>query len=376
MEMRTLEGEGPGMRRRPRQREAGETGPADAGDARTAGTDSDGLGPLHGAAIRGLNVLVALVGLVLTAPLFLVIAIAVKLDSSGPVFFRQLRVGVDRRGGDPNTACPGANRRTDDLGGRPFVIYKFRTMHVDAEATCGPTWASPDDERTTRVGRFLRRHRLDELPQLGNALKGDMAIVGPRPERPAFFQQLRGEFDEYPRRQSVLPGITGWAQINRETDQSLSDAEKKLRYDLEYLERRSLWFDAYIMLRTPLVMLRRDRLGGAPERRDTPDHAAPWIHDHATSGDGSGRAVVPGARQERLRVPTGSGPAGSGRVSAAGPPLTNRAAGIKRIPGRDPPARPPGGTAASPRPGASPEPPRLRPSWRRRPPRRRRGPWR
>ena len=376
MELRTLEDRGLGMRYRPRQREAGATGPADAGDARTARTDTDGLGSLHSAALRGLNVLVALVGLVLTAPLLLVIGIAVKLDSPGPVFFRQLRVGVDRRGGGPARAGSRADRRTDDLGGRPFVIYKFRTMHVDAEATCGPTWASRDDARTTRVGRFLRRHRLDELPQLGNALKGDMAIVGPRPERPAFFHQLRREFHEYPRRQSVLPGITGWAQINRETDQSLCDAEKKLRYDLEYLERRSLWFDAYIMLATPLVMLRRDRLGGASDRRGTADHTPPSTHDHGTSGDGSGRPVVPGARHEHLSVPTGSGPAGPEGVSLARPSLTSRPACTKRIPGRDPPARPPEGTAASPRPGASSEPPRLRPSWRRPPPRRRRGPWR
>lgn len=232
------------------------------------------LPPLHEGALRALNLVAALVGLVLISPLLLAIALAVKLDSRGPVLYRQLRVGVDRRRrGEEERSDP--SRRTGDLGGVPFVIYKFRTMEVDAEEGSGPTWAAPDDHRTTRVGCFLRRHRLDELPQLWNVVRGEMAIVGPRPERPLFFQKLREEIDRYPHRQTVPPGITGWAQINRDADRSVDDVHEKLRYDLEYLERRSLWFDTYIMLKTPLVMLRRElltRRGSSHADRGEPDH--------------------------------------------------------------------------------------------------------
>lgn len=224
------------------------------------------LDPLQEAALKILDRLVAFAGLVVAAPVLLLIAIAVKADSRGPVLHRQLRVGKDRRNGTSPTDDE-AGRRTGDLGGRPFVIYKFRTMHVDAEEDCGPTWASSEDDRTTRIGGFLRRHRLDELPQLWNVLKGDMAIVGPRPERPAIFQRLREEIDGYDRRQAVRPGITGWAQINRPKDQSVDDVEQKLRYDLDYLEHRSLGVDIRIMLKTPLVMLDPDLVGEARTAR-------------------------------------------------------------------------------------------------------------
>lgn len=214
-------------------------------------------GALHEAALRLLNLTVAVVSLVLLAPLLVAIAVAVKLDSPGPILYRQLRVGVDRRREDGDGIRDAANR-TGDLGGKPFALYKFRTMEVDAEDESGPSWSGREDDRVTRVGRFLRRHRLDELPQLWNVVKGEMAVVGPRPERPVFFQRLREVFDAYPKRQTVPPGITGWAQVNRDSDTCLSDVEHKLRYDLEYLRRRSLWFDAYVMLRTPIVMLRRE----------------------------------------------------------------------------------------------------------------------
>jgi lipopolysaccharide/colanic/teichoic acid biosynthesis glycosyltransferase len=207
--------------------------------------------------LRAVDRLVALAGLVLAAPLLLLIAVSVKTDSRGPVLHRQLRVGKDRRNGTSPTDGE-AGRRTGDLGGRPFVLYKFRTMHVDAEEDSGPTWSSSEDDRTTGVGGFLRRHRLDELPQLWNVLKGDMAVVGPRPERPAIFQRLREQIDGYGRRQAVRPGITGWAQINRPKDQSVDDVERKLRYDLDYVEHRSLGVDLWIMLKTPLVMLDPD----------------------------------------------------------------------------------------------------------------------
>ncbi len=196
--------------------------------------------------------------LALLSPLILLIAIAIKLDTKGPVLYRQLRIGLDRRGvrGDGQD---GFSRRTADLGGRPFTIYKFRTMHVDAERETGPVWSSPDDERVTRVGRFLRRYRLDEIPQFLNVLRGDMAIVGPRPERPSFVHTLRDQVEGYLLRQRVRPGITGWAQVNQEPDQTVDDVKAKLRYDLEYLHRRSLTFDMRIMIRTLPVMLDRMR---------------------------------------------------------------------------------------------------------------------
>ena len=212
------------------------------------------------------NATVALLGLVLFSPLMLVIAVAIKLDSPGPVLYRQLRVGLDRRG---LARDEDGGRRTLDLGGRPFMLYKFRTMRVDAEAETGPTWSSSDDHRVTRVGRFLRRHRLDELPQLWNVVKGEMSIVGPRPERPSLVSYLREEVDGYPLRQKVLPGITGWAQVNRESDQTVDDVRSKLRFDLEYMEERSLMFDLRIMARTVPVMLERDSLGrGERTRRE------------------------------------------------------------------------------------------------------------
>lgn len=255
------------------------------------------LGPLHEAASRALDKLVALVVLVVASPLMLVIALAIKMDSNGPVLYRQLRVGKDRRRRTPITDDGDPDRRTGDLGGRPFVLHKFRTMHVDAEADCGPTWSGSDDDRTTRVGRFLRRHRLDELPQLYDVLRGEMSIVGPRPERPGFFQQLRQEIERYRWRQTVRPGITGWAQINRPGDGSVEDVERKLRYDLEYLERRSLWFDLWIMIRTPLVMARPELIEGRREagrdEKDLPGDSRPDPPPVRSPVAGDGRRSTP-----------------------------------------------------------------------------------
>ncbi|MDX1576837.1 MAG: sugar transferase [Gemmatimonadota bacterium] len=228
------------------------------------------------AALRVLNLTVAAVGLLIAAPVMVAIAAAIKATSPGPVLYRQLRVGLDRRNSSARDDSESdGGRRTGDLGGRPFVMYKFRTMITDAEADGGPRWADPDDERSTAFGRFLRRHRLDELPQLWNVLKGDMAVVGPRPERPLFVQQLRETVDGYSHRHRVRPGITGWAQVNREPDRSVDDVEVKLRYDFDYLRRRSIWFDSYIMLRTPLVMARREET--ADVRRSRPRRNRP--HD-------------------------------------------------------------------------------------------------
>lgn len=202
-------------------------------------------------ASRVLNLLVAAVGLVLTFPLMLVIALAVKLTSRGPVLYKQTRVGLDRR--RSGNAGSLEQRRQSDTGGRLFTIYKFRTMTVSRERA--EVWATPDDPRVTPVGGILRKYRLDELPQLWNVLKGDMNIVGPRPEQPGIFAELRGQIHRYDTRQQVLPGITGWAQVNHGYGQDLDDVRTKLNLDLEYLERKSAWEDFKIMIRTVPVMI-------------------------------------------------------------------------------------------------------------------------
>lgn len=208
---------------------------------------------------RALDVVISSLALLVLAPFAVLVAIAIRLDSRGPILYRQLRIGIDRR--DDLLDEEALSRRTADLGGRPFTIYKFRTMRLDAERETGPVWATPDDERVTRVGRILRRYRIDELPQLWNVLHGDMSIVGPRPERPLFVHRLRSEVEGYPLRHRVRPGITGWAQVNQEPDQTVDDVKGKLRYDLEYLQKRSVRFDLRIMLRTLPVMVQRVRLG-------------------------------------------------------------------------------------------------------------------
>lgn len=202
---------------------------------------------------RGLNLLVGAVGILLTWPLMVLIAVAVKLSSPGPVLFTQLRVGVDRRSGTSPVPMNGGNQRRRNLGGRPFRIYKFRTMTVQAP-DAGQVWAARDDPRVTGVGRILRRFRLDELPQLFNVVLGDMNVVGPRPEQPEIFRNLRASLPDYSRRQQVLPGITGWAQVNQESDQTLDDVASKLRYDLEYVGSRSPLGDLKIMAWTVPVM--------------------------------------------------------------------------------------------------------------------------
>ncbi|MGA3213124.1 MAG: TIGR03013 family XrtA/PEP-CTERM system glycosyltransferase [Terriglobales bacterium] len=175
--------------------------------------------------------------LVLVLPLFPFIALAIKLTSRGPVFYSQARVGGR---------------------GRIFHCYKFRTMRSDAEADTGPTWANDDDPRITRVGRFLRKSRLDELPQLWNVLRGDMLFVGPRPERPEFVNWLSEEIPYYGLRHVVRPGITGWAQVRYRYGNTVDDAREKLKYDLFYIKHVSLGLDLWIMFETiKTVLLRR-----------------------------------------------------------------------------------------------------------------------
>jgi lipopolysaccharide/colanic/teichoic acid biosynthesis glycosyltransferase len=203
---------------------------------------------------RVLNIVVALVLIALTAPLMIVVAVLVKLGSPGPAIYTQPRVGLDRRGG--RASGRAGERRRDDLGGRIFTIYKFRTMTLESRGA-KQRWATKDDARVTRLGRILRATRIDELPQLFNVLKGDMNIVGPRPEQPEIFGKLREEVDAYHERQKVLPGITGWAQVNQGYDTSVDDVRRKVELDLEYIGKRSAVEDLAIMARTFPVMVGR-----------------------------------------------------------------------------------------------------------------------
>jgi lipopolysaccharide/colanic/teichoic acid biosynthesis glycosyltransferase len=204
---------------------------------------------------RALNVTLAVIALVVLAPVYIFLAILVKLTSRGPVFYSQTRIGIDRRAG---RASAPSHRRIQDLGGQVFTIYKFRTMYVNAEQHSGAVWAAKADPRVTRVGQWLRKYRLDELPQLINVLKGDMNIVGPRPERPSIFLKMCKEIPDYAYRQRAKPGITGLAQINQHYDSSVDDVKNKLRFDLLYLRRQGLLEDLKIMLKTvPVILFKR-----------------------------------------------------------------------------------------------------------------------
>ena len=205
--------------------------------------------------VRLLNVAASTLLLVLALPVMLVIAVLVKLTSPGPVLFKQTRVGVDRRG---PASAPAHWRRTFDYGGRLFTMYKFRTMAAADPDNPLQVWAQPDDPRVTPLGRVLRRFRLDELPQLFNVLKGDMNLVGPRPEQPRIFAELRDQVQRYPERQRVLPGITGWAQVKLPYDTTVDDVRNKVTLDLEYIATRSVRRDLQILLLTvPVMLLRR-----------------------------------------------------------------------------------------------------------------------
>jgi sugar transferase (PEP-CTERM system associated) len=182
------------------------------------------------------DILASIFGLLLSLPLLALIALAIRLTSPGPFLYRQKRVGRD---------------------GVVFDCYKFRTMRADAEADTGPTWAGDDDSRITPVGRFLRQSHMDEIPQLWNVLKGDMSLVGPRPERPEFVAALGRQIPFYFLRQTVRPGITGWAQIRYKYGNSVEDMKEKLRYDLFYIKNISIGLDCLIILHTLKVTLLR-----------------------------------------------------------------------------------------------------------------------
>jgi sugar transferase (PEP-CTERM system associated) len=181
---------------------------------------------------------VALIGALLSLPIAIITAVLIKIDSRGPVFYKQERVGKN---------------------GRPFTLIKFRSMRVDAEKD-GPVWAKTEDERTTRVGRIIRKIRVDEIPQFWSILRGDMNFVGPRPERPHFVAQLAQEIPFYEQRHLIPPGLTGWAQIKYPYGASIEDARQKLQYDLYYIKNQSLVLDAIILFETiKIIMFGRGR---------------------------------------------------------------------------------------------------------------------
>jgi sugar transferase (PEP-CTERM system associated) len=183
---------------------------------------------------RIFDVVLAISGIVLSLPFLLIVPILIKLDSRGPVLLRQKRVGE---------------------GEKIFTLYKFRTMIADAEKDTGPVWSQTGDNRITRIGKFLRKSRLDEIPQLFNVLRGDMSFIGPRPERPFFVESLKRQIPYYSERHCVKPGITGWAQVRYEYGDSIEDAIEKLRYDLYYIKHLSIFLDLLIILDTIKVIL-------------------------------------------------------------------------------------------------------------------------
>ncbi|MBN1825707.1 MAG: sugar transferase [Candidatus Eisenbacteria bacterium] len=198
--------------------------------------------------------------LIVLLPFLAFVAVAIRLSSSGPIIYRQVRIGQNRRGmsrgGGASTSYYDVyDRRTLDLPGKPFIIFKFRTMVDGAENRFGPIWASKNDPRITLLGRVLRKLRVDELPQLINVVKGDMSLVGPRPERPTFVRDLIDEIPEYAVRLRVKPGITGLAQVKHHYDTCLEDVRTKLRYDLEYIRNLSPLLDLKILIRTIWVVL-------------------------------------------------------------------------------------------------------------------------
>ncbi len=178
---------------------------------------------------RALDLTVSITGITVSAPVMVLIALAIKLDSRGPVFFKQARVGMK---------------------GKIFNMYKFRTMCQDAEAKTGPVWAKENDSRITKIGLFLRKTHLDELPQFFNVLTGEMSLVGPRPERPYFVQEFRKIIPHYDRRLATKPGVTGLAQIKRRYDETIEDVKKKVRYDVLYIRKMCPVLDIMVLAMT------------------------------------------------------------------------------------------------------------------------------
>lgn len=182
---------------------------------------------------RGLDIILSIIGLILLAPIWFLLMVIIKIDSKGPIFYKQQRCGKNKK---------------------YFNIIKFRSMITDAEGETGPVWSGLQDKRITRVGKFLRRLHLDETPQLINILRGEMAIVGPRPERPYFIDKLIKEYPFYQRRLKIRPGITGWAQIKQPFDTTVKDVRQKLKFDFYYIENLSFRLDIKIIINTIWVV--------------------------------------------------------------------------------------------------------------------------
>jgi exopolysaccharide biosynthesis polyprenyl glycosylphosphotransferase len=183
---------------------------------------------------RVFDFVVTILGVIILSPLLLITAIVVKLTSKGPILYSQIRVGQD---------------------GHHFKMYKVRTMKVDAEKDTGPIWATANDPRLTPVGGFMRKIHIDELPQMINIIKGEMSLIGPRPERPVFVEKFKEEIPNYEKRLAVKPGITGLAQVWHRYDETIEDVKKKLKYDLLYIKRMCFWADFNILLRTVRVVI-------------------------------------------------------------------------------------------------------------------------
>ncbi len=182
---------------------------------------------------RAIDVFCAALGLVALSPLMLLAVILIKATSKGPVFYSQVRVGKN---------------------GKHFLIYKFRTMKVDAEKETGPVWAAKNDNRLIPAGKFMRKAHIDEIPQFINVIKGDMSVIGPRPERPVFVEQFKRQITDYPKRLDIKPGITGLAQVCHRYDENINDVRIKIKYDLLYIKKMCFWTDLTILGRTVLVV--------------------------------------------------------------------------------------------------------------------------
>ena len=241
---------------------------------------------------RALDVVGAVFGLVISTGLFFWLPLAIRLDSNGKAVFRQKRIGRDRRRDDRrkiSLALPyerrKGDRRNENLLGKPFEVYKFRSMRENAEQDSGPIWAKDDDPRATRIGKIMRPMHLDEIPQFVNVLKGEMSLVGPRPERPEFISDLNKAIPYYSKRLDCKPGITGLAQISWRYDSTPSDVVKKLDYDLYYIQNRNMLFDILILLSTLKTVV-------------FPDN-----HDNGSNGTVVGEKTLDAHQQMPLPVP-------------------------------------------------------------------------
>jgi lipopolysaccharide/colanic/teichoic acid biosynthesis glycosyltransferase len=203
---------------------------------------------------RLLDIIISIIALAVASPIMIVVAIIIKIDSPGPILYKQIRVGLNRRQGK-SVSLESLDRRDSNCLGKLFYIYKFRTMRVDAESETGAVWAAPGDNRITRLGRFLRKSRLDELPQFYNVIRGEMSFIGPRPERPEFVKDLNNYICLYNKRLDIKPGITGLAQVRFSYSSSVKDTKKKVKYDLLYLKNNCFLMDLRILLSTFLTVI-------------------------------------------------------------------------------------------------------------------------